>query len=353
MDYYDPKKKLVYEPYLHLKKPMPKNKNASFRYRVIDQCLRNTARKWSLRDLIDKISDELYEQFGHEEGVSKRTVQMDLNIMRSDPPRGFGAPIEVKDGSYFYSDPEFSINQNPLNETDIENLKEAADILRHFRGLPVYSEIENMIGKIQQDIFTAQKDVLIDFEKVEELKNIELLGELYPLLKNKQVLELDYQPFKKEKQEKIQLHPYLLKEYNNRWFLMGWNEVFSDFTVLAIDRIIEYKDLNKSFIGDFKSKLKELLSHIVGVSIPKEKKVEEIELEVFSVSVPYFLTKPLHPSQTVKTRDENSAIFYFKLIPNYELEQIILSFGENCIVKKPEYFKEHIKGRILELSKNY
>ena len=332
---------------------MPKNKNASFRYRVINECLRNTGRNWTLEDLVEKISEELYEHFGITKGISKRTVQYDINTMRSLPPRGFDAPIICKDGFYYYEDPDFSINQNPLNETDIENLQEAVDILRHFKGLPIYSEIENIIGKMQYDIVSSQKDQSIDFENVSELTNIDLIGEIYPYVKERKVLDIQYKPFSKTEPIVIRLHPYLLKEYNNRWFLIGWNQEYEDFSVLAIDRIQHVTEINVPFIENHKDDMLTLLNNIIGVSIPATRESEKIEIEVFSPSIPYLLTKPLHTSQTLKTKKKNSAIFMLHLIPNFELEQKILSFGENCKVLKPEYFQTRLKERIEKLNERY
>ena len=83
---------------------MATNKNASYRYRVIDNCLKNTARKWTLNDLIKTISEKLDEDLGIYKGVSKRTVQNDISIMRSMYPRGFDAPIVCKDGNYYWDD---------------------------------------------------------------------------------------------------------------------------------------------------------------------------------------------------------------------------------------------------------
>jgi len=57
---------------------MPKNKLASFRYRVINNCLRNTGRNWTMQDLMDEISNQLNENFGIAKGISKRTLQYDI-----------------------------------------------------------------------------------------------------------------------------------------------------------------------------------------------------------------------------------------------------------------------------------
>ena len=79
---------------------MSQNKNALLRYHTIDCCLRNTARRWTLQDLVDACSDALYEYEGKDDQVSVRTVQLDLQMMRSDR-LGYEAPIEVYERKYY------------------------------------------------------------------------------------------------------------------------------------------------------------------------------------------------------------------------------------------------------------
>ena len=97
---------------------MPANKNALIRYRTIDRCLRNRYRRWTLDDLVDACSDALYDMEGIAKGVSVRTVQGDLQIMRSDK-LGYYAPIEVYDNKYYrYADPDYSITNTPVSTED-------------------------------------------------------------------------------------------------------------------------------------------------------------------------------------------------------------------------------------------
>ena len=79
---------------------MPVSRNALIRYKTIDTCLRNRFRKWTLEDLVDACSDALYEYEGIDKGISKRTVQMDIQLMRSEK-LGYNAPIVVKDHKYY------------------------------------------------------------------------------------------------------------------------------------------------------------------------------------------------------------------------------------------------------------
>ena len=108
---------------------MPANKNALIRYKTIDRCLRNRYRLWTIDDLTEACSEALYEMEGILKGVSVRTVQGDLQIMRSDK-LGYNAPIEVYDRIYYrYAEPDYSISDTPLTEDDCDLLKEAVALL--------------------------------------------------------------------------------------------------------------------------------------------------------------------------------------------------------------------------------
>jgi hypothetical protein len=103
---------------------MAQNKNALIRYKTIDKCLQNHYRQWTLEDLIEAVSDALYEYEGKENPVSKRTIQLDIQLMRSEK-LGYNAPIEVFDKKYYrYADDDYSITDIPLTETDINVLTE-------------------------------------------------------------------------------------------------------------------------------------------------------------------------------------------------------------------------------------
>ena len=108
---------------------MPVNKNALIRYKTIDNCLRNRYRRWTLDDLVEACSNALYDMEGITKGVCARTVQMDIQIMRSDK-LGYNAPIEVYDRIYYrYADPDYSITEMPLSVEDYKLIKKAIIIL--------------------------------------------------------------------------------------------------------------------------------------------------------------------------------------------------------------------------------
>jgi hypothetical protein len=151
---------------------MPANRNALIRYRTIDNRLRNKYRKWTLEDLIAACSEALYEYEGIDKGVSRRTVQMDIQLMRSDK-LGYNAPIVVTDKKYYaYEDPEYSITNIPLTDKDLGKLTEVVDILRQFKGFSHFNELNGMVQRLEDRIHTAKtkQAPIIDLEKNENLE---------------------------------------------------------------------------------------------------------------------------------------------------------------------------------------
>lgn len=132
---------------------MPANKNALIRYKTIDNCLRNRYRRWTLDDLVDACSDALYDMEGITKGVCARTVQNDLQIMRSDK-LGYNAPIEVYDKIYYrYADPGYSITEMPLSLDDCKLLKKAIALLGNKDNIGG-DEIARVLAKVQNRLTT-------------------------------------------------------------------------------------------------------------------------------------------------------------------------------------------------------
>ena len=123
-----------------LKLNMPVNRNALLRYKTIDHCLCNRYRQWTLEDLIEACSDALYEYEGIRKGISRRTIQLDIQTMRSDR-LGYNAPIIVVDNKYYtYEDPDYSILHSPLTERDMTELVEAVGVLKQMTVFLLWQE---------------------------------------------------------------------------------------------------------------------------------------------------------------------------------------------------------------------
>lgn len=126
---------------------MPINKNALLRYKTIDRCLRNKYRRWTLDDLVEACSDALYEMEGITGGVSVRTVQADIQVMRSDK-LGYNAPIEVYDNKYYrYEDSDYSITESPIIEETYELVAKAIRMI-HQKGDASIEDMGDILEKV-------------------------------------------------------------------------------------------------------------------------------------------------------------------------------------------------------------
>jgi len=327
---------------------MPAGKNASYRYRLIDQALRNTGRRWYYLDLIEHVSEKLAEEFDIEKGISKRQFDDDLRIMRKDPPQGYGAPIIREGGVIYYEDPDFSINDNPLNETDVEVLNEVLRLIKPFQSLPQLRELETIVGKVQGTISQSTGEQIIELEHNPNAKGLIHLERLYPLIKDGREIQVSYQPFNWNEPLIQILHPYLIKEYNNRWFLLGWLPEDKRFTVLGLDRIDSYHETGGQVNKTKKKEMLKLQKQIIGVSAVEGKSPVEVKVWINAAQVPYIVTKPLHSSQKLVAEQPDGCIFSFQLVPNFELEQTLLMYGERVKVLEPSELQEKIQKRLKE-----
>ncbi|MFA0963227.1 WYL domain-containing protein [Roseivirga sp. BDSF3-8] len=335
---------------------MPVNRNALIRYRTIDTCLRNRFRKWTLDDLIEACSDALYEYEGIDKGVSRRTVQMDIQMMRSDK-LGYNAPIEVSEKKYYtYADPEYSITNNPLTDQDLDRLTEVVDILRQFKGFAHFRELTGMVQRLEDRIHTAKTSLpsVIDLEKNENLKGLEHLDTLYQAILKKQVMYLTYQSFKAREPQSFHFHPYLLKEYRNRWFVLGKRKQKSPILTLALDRIegLEVAP-DKPYLENGDTDLSHYYRNVLGVTVQEGRSPEEVLLFIDKENAPYVLTKPIHHSQELVESGPDGVIIRLLVQHNFELEREILGFGDYMKVLQPERLRRRIQQKLQDATAQY
>lgn len=334
---------------------MPVNRNALIRYKTIDQCLRNRFRPWTLDDLIDACSDALYEYEGIDKGVSKRTVQMDLQLMRSDK-LGYNAPIVVKEKKFYtYEDPDYSITNIPLTDQDLSRLSEVVEILKQFKGFSHFRELDGMVQKLEDKVFSAknQTQSIIDFEKNEGLKGLEHLEGIYQAILKKKAIEIVYQSFKAKVPQRFDFHPQLLKEYRNRWFVLGQKRSNKPMMTLALDRIHEIDESIEPYLENLDFTAQEFYKDVIGVTVSENIRPVEVRLFITNYHAPYVLTKPLHHSQKVISKDEQGVEVSIVVQLNFELEREILGFGEGIKVLSPEKLKKRVQYKLQKAASRY
>jgi predicted DNA-binding transcriptional regulator YafY len=334
---------------------MPVNRNALIRYRTIDNCLRNRHRRWTLEDLIEACSESLYEYEGIDKGVSRRSIQMDIQMMRSDK-LGYNAPIIVLEKKYYtYEDPDYSITNIPLTDQDLGKLTEVVEILRQFKGFSHFQELSGMVQRLESKIHAAKtnQEPVIDFEKNENLKGLEHIERLYQAIVKKCTVTLCYQSFKARSASTFHFHPYYLKEYRNRWFVIGIKKKGAPILTLALDRIISIEDCNVKYLLRDEFNLPEYFKDVIGVTVNQNVRAEKVLLQADGDTAPYIITKPIHHSQQIEGTLANGGVLVsLRVQLNYELEREILGFGDRVKVVAPERLKRRIKdilGHALDL----
>lgn len=334
---------------------MPINKNALIRYKVLDNCLRNRQRKWTLDTLVEKVSDALYEYEGISKGASIRTIQYDIQMMRSDK-LGYNAPIIVVDKKYYtYEDPKYSITNLPISHADMQQMSEAVELLKQFKGFEHFNNLNDVVQKLEDHVYSTSKKQpsIIHFEKNERLTGIHYLDILYKAIQEKKVLSITYKSFKAETANIITFHPWWLKEYKNRWFLFGLkaetilNLALDRIICIEVDEKIQYKPSQISSIDDY-------FNDVIGVTVSLNVRAENVRLWVDAGNAPYVETKPLHHSQQELERNKDgSIIISLKVQLNFELEREILGFGETMVVKSPERLRKRIISKTNSMRENY
>jgi hypothetical protein len=337
------------------------NKLALVRYKTIDNCLRNRFRKWTLEDLVEACSDALYEYEGITKGVSKRTVQLDLQNMRSEK-LGYNAPIIVIDKKYYsYEDKNYSITNIPLTVQDLGTLSEVVGVLKQFKGFSYFEELNGMVSKLEDKIHTQKNKSrsYISFEKNDQLKGLEFIESLHKAIITRSTLMIGYKSFKALEINNITFFPYLLKEYRNRWFVIGMkitkqkNKSPQNLLTLALDRVISVTPLSHIPYVECEYDMQNYFDDVIGVSKMPNQRAQQIILKVDKQNAPYLITKPLHPTQKILKDDADGMTLSIQVVWNFELEREILGFGESLHVLSPKRLREKISSRVNEMSRRY
>ena len=335
---------------------MPTNKNAAIRYQTLDKCFRDRRHRYYLEDLIDKCEEALYYYNGVG-GVSRRQVFEDIKFMESET--GWSIPLERhQDGRrvyYRYSDPDFTINAQPLTEEEANQLRAVIVTLGRFRGLPCNAWIDEVISNLEWRFgLRGKKENIIGFEQNPFLKGLSLLPRIIDAAVNHQVLRIAYRNYKNCEEERMAVvHPWYIKQYNNRWFLMAYDAETDRITNFALDRIQELKvEESVAFIPNMEIDFEHYFDDVFGVTIPPSD-VEKIKvvLQFSKKQYPYIVSKPLHHSQEIV--DDENCILSVEVRPTYEFTQLILSFGKDVEVLKPAWLRRQIAEKFGEILKKY
>ena len=343
------------------------------RYKILDELLSSRYHNYSLDDLTEEVSKRLSEMYPDTNGVVRRTIEKDIYYLEYEGP--FMVDIErytvpgynkEKQKSFTkqclrYSNPAFSIFKKKMSDDEKYLLREALSMLGQFEGLPNLEALERLrlgLGVKENDrkIISLAKNPL-------EYSNI--LGGLFTAISQKQVIELHYHKFQESNNTlSLNVHPYLLKEYNRRWYLFAAAESDEKFLCFALDRINSITPVPSHHYLEYEGDINERFEDIIGVTL-NGGPVLQIVFWVSDKSKDYVETKPLHESQkhiktevVEKLRNEypiltGGKFFQIDCIENYELIRELSSFGKELVVLQPSVIREKVATRVAEMNEIY
>ena len=329
------------------------------RYKILDSLLSNRNRYYSISELLEKVNEALV--LDGMEPVSRRCIEKDLNTLECAP---YEAAIERVwyhgKKCIRYAEEGFSIFTKKLTEEEENLLSEVLNTIGQFDGLDTFEWLDSL--KKRLDIKEHRRIIQFDSNPYFEGRN--LIGSLFTAISNKQVLALKYHTYKDPEIREVVVYPYLLKEYNNRWFVIAGLENGKIFNY-ALDRIDDFKPMPHIDYIEPDEELESRFDDIVGVTLYKDEPIEDILLWVNEEGYQYVKTKPLHGSQRDVKGEEDKAVrerypalqggrfFRLQCILNYELEQLLMSKMNQLVVLEPATLKDSLINRIKKMDSLY
>lgn len=366
------------------------NKNTFLRLQKLDELLSNTGNAYNVEALTEEVNKYLAENGHDQRGICKRTIEKDLKFISEElgyelkrtyiPKTGNtnddekrNKKGEKKDNSTIrcirYATPGFAIFQKKLSKEEKILLKGAFSIIGQFDGLPKFERLDQLLAELKADSdFTEDKNSkIISFTK-SQVHNSNMIGRLFNYIKEKQVLEIKYHDHFNEDYSIKTAHPYLLKEYNGRWYLIAGVEQSNKeapIRHLALDRIESIRTTDRKYIKYSRDILKRF-EHIIGVTVLPKEIVKDIVFWVGPEKLDYILTKPIHHSQTqldaARERTlyrnhpglrEGGHFFKIKCKRNYELIRELTAYGSDLIVVSPKEIAQETYERVASMTKAY
>lgn len=335
---------------------MPHIKNALIRFRIIDRCLRNKYAPFPTKqDLREKCEEAL---FGFSEGsnICDSTIEKDMFAMKME----HDAPIKYskRHAGYYYADPDFSINDIPLTDDDLNSIQFAVNTLMQFRDVALFKQFGSAIDKIFDRVSIAKDqqegDIahLIQFESAVSSGGSEFLPVLFEAVRSSRFVRFDYASFVSGKSKLRNVLPLLLKEYRNRWYVVTFDESKQDIVTYALDRI---KNLEVEDRVGIKPESFDAVSYFrfaVGIS-SNHSNPERVVFKADNIAAKYIRSQPFHPTQKLIKEGKNRTTFELTVLISEELIRTIMSYGGEIEVLEPLSLRNLIVSRIHKLTEAY
>ena len=327
-------------------------KNAAIREIIIDRCLRHPGGR-TVQQIMKECNDAL-DLHGFRQVTSPNTIRQDFVDISNRWHQVIKCRRSGRYLYYSYKDQNFSIFNNPLSEEEIMKVYGAIEVMERFKGQAGFSWIEEVSAHLRVTLNMGKSpQTFISYDDNAQLRGMHHFAQLHEYIRSHQPIAVEYQPYKSPERLNEVIHPYFLKQYNSRWFVLGYNAKYEALTTFALDRILTIEKAAVKFIPNEKYNFEEYFRNVIGVTVyPQDP--EEVLIEVKKTLYPYISSKPLHPSQhLVRLTEDGDAIISINVIPNYELKQLVLSHGDRMTVLSPQHLRDEICEELQRIINNY
>lgn len=255
---------------------------------------------------------------------SIRTIYRDIDEIKQI----FGVHI-----LYSHQHKGYYIEENNLHNQYAQKMLEAFDVFNAF----------NMAEDMSQYIQAEQR-------KAQGTENLYLL---LHAIKNRLQINFEYQKFYDKEATKRYIDPYLLKEFRNRWYVIGKDSFDERVKTFGLDRISEIEILHTKFEIDKLYRGKNSFEYCFGIIQGEHKKPEKIALSFTPFQGKYVKTLPLHHSQKVLVDNDQELRISLEVYPTHDLKMEILSYGTEVKIIAPQAFVKDITQTLVQSLRQY
>ncbi|KOY86116.1 hypothetical protein AD998_08125 [bacterium 336/3] len=346
------------------------NKNQLLRYLIVDELLRNKQKKYpSKEDILEVIRERTDKDY------SDSSLEKDMKAMRAN----FNAPIEFHNfhRGYFYGykqknrrgemtyeeDREYRFMSISLSQKDLTALNFAESILQGFKDTNIFGEFTDAINKVLDavEISKQLKDTEKGYKNFIQTENAGYtlgrgwLSDVLMAIKEQKQIYFEYKKFTQEDVSQRTLHPYLLKEFKGRWYVVGYNPDRQSIATFALDRIVslQISSLTVMYPEKLGFEPDRYYDNCFGITRLSEEKTEEITLSFDPFTGNYLKTKPLHSTQEILIDTEQEFRIRLELIINRDLVMELLSFGDSLKVVSPKRLVDEMKNLLKATLEKY
>lgn len=335
---------------------MPHIKNALIRFRIIDRCIRNKYKPYPSKQQLREACEEAL--YGSSDGanICDSTIEKDMFAMKME----HDAPIRYSKryGGYYYTDENFSMNDIPLTEDDIEAIKFATNTLSQFKDVGMFRQFGFAIDKIVDriNISSDPSDMTIadfvQFETPTASGGSEFLNPLLNSIRRGTAVFFDYESFQTQKRKARKVLPLLLKEYRNRWYLLSYDVVKETIITYALDRMFELQESEEKLRCPIDFKPERFFQHAIGITASNGEP-HTVVFKADNVAAKYIASQPFHATQEITREGKNKTTFQMKVFVSEELIRSFLSYAGEVEIVEPESLRKQIYERAQAILSNY